>query len=407
MKDKTKELRRAAVALARVCVATAVLFADPSGLLNAAVGLTSRPKLLGVYPDKPFPLKTANNAFALFRDGSKIVSADDKTAVVWDLTTGKTILSLEHSEIVLGLALAPDEKMLLTITAGRENPVRLWNLADGKLLREYPSPMPTVTEAERLANKDKPVWNLPNDPNTWLIGRSTYSPVTGFGFTSVAFSATGREVAAGCDDGTLVLWKTETGERITKITTHEGRRLGQIVVSPDAARVLTCSARSLALWDTKNQVLLKRLLREGPLRPGNSLIFSQDGRQFTVCGIATETTYDATTGDRLRRLETRPLPKCDNYGTLIAALPDDEKVLAWDLRHSFAICDIRTGTPLSRHVYTSAFNNSSGNTCVADVRYLSGLSSVMIFEFENSEKTSDENWTTISIIPLSEFKKVP
>lgn len=389
---------------ASVLVFAFLAWTSPS--LLAADKTENPPKLRGVHPGESLILREASDNLRLFRDRSKIVSSDGTVVTVWDMTTGEKTVSLKHPDPVLGLAIAPDERTLLTITGGRESPVRLWNLSDGKLIRAYASPLPPLSEAELEASKDKPEWNRMDHPDAWIVGANLYVPKKGIGFTSVAFSPTGREVVAGCDDESLILWKTDTGERIAKMAAHEGRRLGRIVVSPDGTRVLTCSRTSLALWDVHKQALVTQL-KEG-LRPGeDSLTFSKDGREFQALGWSSERVHDAATGRLLKRVALPPLPSCEPLLIRVAFLPDGDKLLVFDLRKAtFTICDIKSGKALSRYVYTSTIKGTGCSVALSDWKYLPDVGAVMICEFDNGERTMHENWTAVSIVPLSEFKSV-
>ena len=60
----------------------------------------------------------------------------DKIARLWSLSTGALRTTLAgHSNGVMSLALRPDGKTLATAHGMFGNYLRLWNLADGKLLR--------------------------------------------------------------------------------------------------------------------------------------------------------------------------------------------------------------------------------------------------------------------------------
>jgi WD40 repeat protein len=74
-----------------------------------------------------------------FPDGKKIASvgSSDYSFRVWDAETGKALVVGEkaHDGFVVGLAISPDGKRLLT--SGRDGRVKLWDAETGKLARTY------------------------------------------------------------------------------------------------------------------------------------------------------------------------------------------------------------------------------------------------------------------------------
>jgi WD40 repeat protein len=65
-------------------------------------------------------------------DGTRVVTASrDKTARVWDATTGKPVTGpLEHQDQVMSAAFSPDGTRV--VTASRDKTVRVWDAATGK-----------------------------------------------------------------------------------------------------------------------------------------------------------------------------------------------------------------------------------------------------------------------------------
>lgn len=404
MNTEIWRVRRGVRVLRFLCVAVGLFQAGVAEPIYSADATVNQTKLLGVYPHSvPLVLRTASNAFAPSRDGSKVVCADADVAQLWDMTTGKKLLSMKHPEVVIGLAIAPDGKTLLTITTGREQPVRLWDLENGKMLREYPSPFRKV--AETAAEKEnKYGWNQWENPKIWVFSRSGYAPKTGLGFTSIAFSATGKEFATGSEDGVVNIWDTETGKEIARMVGKE-ERLRSVVFSPDGTRLLASGWNGrVALWDTKTKALVKQFEGTNGERDYiiNSLPFFSDGKRFIVYNSYSSekrAIVDAQTGEEVRRVL-----KDIKVGECIALLRGD-KTLLFQQGHLLKLYDIDTGKATSHHLRKSGVNPGYFQPNVVYVMYLPDISAVMAVELENDENTKDQDWTTVSIVPVSEFKK--
>lgn len=400
-------------ALAMAAFALLLVLSSPLPMLGADAGPpTDRKQLLGVYPSSgPLVLKTGAGAFAAFRDGSKVVCANRRFAEVWDMTTGQRVQTMEHPEVILAVAISPDDKALLTVTAGRESPVRRWDLDKGKLVREYASPFAKAVPAGPIGEDRRSGWNLWDHPRIWRFVRSSCVPKTGFGFTSVAFSLTGREFATGCEDGTLIVWNTETGKETVRIR-GDSARLWSPVFSPDGTRILTSSMEdAVQLWAIPAKTLVKEYQeqnRDGWV-PGYRIpvAFSSDSKRFAFYGPKTQAirVCDAKTGEVVREL---PENMCANgqlalsLGGCITFLPGDNKLLSntgWVLK----VWDIDSGKVLRRHVCQSGVNAGYESPSVHFVEYLPGISAAMAVEVENDENTREVDWTVISIVPISAF----
>jgi WD40 repeat protein/serine/threonine protein kinase len=108
------------------------------------------------------------DSLALSRDDRMLATAGGASGVIlWDLSAGRQLHTLAHSEHVNGVAFSPNGKILAT--AAFDNVVRLWDIATG---------------AERAALKGHAAWA-----------------------SDVAFSPDGRVLTSCSDDRTIRLWR--------------------------------------------------------------------------------------------------------------------------------------------------------------------------------------------------------
>ncbi len=153
------------------------------------------------------------NHVAFMPDGKEAVSvAHDKTLRVWDAKTAQQRLEIPHPEIIWGLAITPDARRIVTGTGGAlsknpaqlrlepsdDNVIRVWDSANGKLIREMKGHTHAVF--------------------------------------SLDVSADGRLLVSGGWDNFVRLWDMETGEELASV---EGEGSAMCVAfSPDATQLL-------------------------------------------------------------------------------------------------------------------------------------------------------------------------
>jgi WD40 repeat protein len=159
-------------------------------------------------------------------DGKLALSAGehDHTVRLWDVETGKEIRKFEgHKEAVHCVAFSPDGKRILSGGGGGEggqpgtdNALRLWEVATGKLLRQF-------------KGHTNGVW-------------------------CVAFSPDGKRVLSGSGnwvldstDTSVRLWDVETGKELERFIGHTAT-VWSVAFTPDGRRALSSGDKTLRVW---------------------------------------------------------------------------------------------------------------------------------------------------------------
>jgi WD40 repeat protein len=118
-------------------------------------------------------------ACAYSPDGARVVSAgSDRTLKIWDVETGRDILSLEgHTKEVNGCAYSPDGARV--VSAGSDSTLKIWDAETGR-------------DVLTLEGHTK-------------------------GVNGCAYSPDGARVVSASDDNTIKIWDAETGESIASL----------------------------------------------------------------------------------------------------------------------------------------------------------------------------------------------
>jgi WD40 repeat protein len=225
------------------------------------------------------------HALAMSRDGSRvIIGCDGKAGHVYDLTTKEKVSELTgHNAQVRGVALVDGGK--IGITGGWDQTIRVWNVENGKELRQFEA----VTDM----------------------------------VSCLALSPDGKTVAAGHfskmgGPGIVRLWDFEKGVEIRSMEGHTGE-ITSIAFSPDGKQVLsTSSDKTMRLWDVSSGTDIKRF--EGKLGRVENAAFTPDGKRIISCGDERDSSlrmWDVQSGQQI--LQTVELGSAISG---IAILPD-------------------------------------------------------------------------------------
>ena len=253
------------------CLLGIVFLAQPN--LSRAVELT--PPLLILKGHS-----VGTNSVKFNSDGTLLVTgAQDETARIWDISSGKEILLLNHDGPVNSVDFSPDGS--LVATASGDKTIRLWDTKTGKELFVL------------RGHKDIP--------------------------SAVNFSPDGKYILSVADDKTGRIWEVATGKEVLVLQGHEGSVFSGRY-SPDGHSIVTASIDGTArIWDTKSGKQLTvikghksspslRLMKTmtGFGRPVFFAAFSPDGQKVvTTGGDSTVRIWDAANGKQLKKFEVK------------------------------------------------------------------------------------------------------
>jgi WD40 repeat protein len=181
---------------------------------------------------------------------------------LWDLATGKTVrtLDLKAAQARL-LAFSPDSRMLLTVG----NEVYLWNVPDGRHLRSLQTrPGHTVVAVAfspdgkflATAGRDDTIslWDVADGKERRILGHPG-------SIWAISFAPNGSVLVSASHDGTLKVWEPTTG---TEKRTWKGEIVPrQVAFLPDGRTLVVLGQRTrdkvqLQLWDRERGRALAR-----------------------------------------------------------------------------------------------------------------------------------------------------
>jgi WD40 repeat protein len=196
----------------------------------------------------------AVTAVAITPDGAQAISGSaDKTLKVWDLKSGRDVLTLTgHRSSVTAVTVTPDGA--LAISGSNDWKLRIWALKAGQVrtLSGHKGRVTAVavtpdgTQAiSGSYDKTLKVWDLKTGQEV-----RTLSGHEGR-ITTVALTPDGAQAISGSDDNTLKIWDLKTGQVVRTLSGHK-RRVTAVAVMPDGAQAISGSLdRTLKVWDLK------------------------------------------------------------------------------------------------------------------------------------------------------------
>ena len=238
-------------------------------------------------------------------DGHHILTGSgDRTARIWDATTGDNTLTLTHTSWVTEVAWSPDGHHILTGSIGGaarvwEGIACIWDAAtgDNTLTLTHTDPVNAVAwspDGHHILTGSMDgtarIWDATTGDNTLTVTHT--DPVI-----AVAWSPDGHHILTGSRDRTARIWDATTGDN-TLTLTHT-RWVIAVAWSPDGHHILTGSVDGTArIWDATtgdNTLTLTHTNWVG------TVAWSPDGHHIlTESGDGTARIWDATKGEQVR-----------------------------------------------------------------------------------------------------------
>lgn len=238
---------------------------------------------------------------AFSSDGQYLVSSVGSEVATWDLRgTGPRRLR-GHAGPIVGLAISKDNSQLVSVASGEATDVRIWDLAEGRLVRQFDSDVGQISAiaaspgGELLAGVAVGdtiwLWDLTGGDEPRVL-ESNQTQVS-----NLAFSPDGQSLAIAAVDG----WKLRKidSEQSETYRGHTGP-VTSVAFSPDGRRVATAGTdQQVRLWEVGEPEATR--IFHGHRSTVTSVAFSPRGLQLVSSGFdGTVRTWEIATGRETR-----------------------------------------------------------------------------------------------------------
>ncbi|MBW4631203.1 MAG: serine/threonine protein kinase [Iphinoe sp. HA4291-MV1] len=296
--------------------------------LNGHSNLVTSVAISPIPPDSP-----------LHKEGLRgilVSSSFDTTLKLWNLSTGKEILTLEgNAGSVHSVATSPDGR---TVASGNgDKTIKLWNLFTGQEIRT-------------------------------LYGHSS-------SVESLAISPDSKMLASGSFDGNIKLWELSSGREIATLHSHSGA-VKSVAFSPNGQTLASGSEdKTIKLWNLKNKQVIRifkghsqpiRSVAISPIPPDSPL--RQGGLGGILASSSADDTiklWDLATGQEIYTFFGHSYSvnsvAFTSDGKTLASGSSDHTIKLWDV---VTKREIRTLKGHSKEVTSVAFS-ADGNTLVS------------------------------------------
>ena len=241
-------------------------------------------------------------AVAWSPDGHHILTASrDRTACIWDATTGDNKLTLTHTDPVTAVAWSPDGHYILT--GSGDGTARIWDATtgDNKLTLTHTDWVRAVAwspDGHHIltgsGDGTARIWDATTGDNKLTLTHTRW-------VSAVAWSPDGHHILTASRDRTARIWDATTGDNTLTLTHTRNTWVRMVAWSPDGHHILTGSADGAArIWDATtgdNTLTLTRAHKERI----TAVAWSPDGHHIlTGSGDGTARIWDTTKGEQVR-----------------------------------------------------------------------------------------------------------
>ena len=270
-------------------------------------------------------------AAAFSPDGTRILTASrDKTAKLWDASSGKLIASFNHQDEVKDAAFSPDGTRILT--ASVDKTAKLWDAASAKLIASFEHQ--GTVNAAAFSPDGARILTASADHSAKLWDAASGNLMASFEHqdevNTAAFSPDGARILTASWDKTAKLWDASSGKLIGSFAHEDG--VNHAAFSPDSTRILTASRDKTAkLWDAASDKLIASFAHQDVVIDA---AFSPDGtRILTASADKTAKLWDASSGKLIASFDPSGLDRAAAFspdGTRILTASADKTAKLWD-----------------------------------------------------------------------------
>lgn len=241
---------------------------------------------------KGFPGKVTAVHFT--PDGARLVVGSGITGLIgkaslWDLATGKLIREFSgHRDILYDAELSPDGQQLATCSYDRK--IHVWNVGTGELVRTFEGHNGAVYDiafhpsgkvlASASADDTCKLWSLVTGERLDTLGQPLKEQY------AIAFTRDGSLVVAAGADNRIRVWKLLSLERaeisplVYSRFAHEGA-IARLAFTPDGRQLVTVAEdKTIKLWETKTYTERKLFPKQTEI--AEALAVAGTGDRFAV-----------------------------------------------------------------------------------------------------------------------------
>jgi WD40 repeat protein len=232
-------------------------------------------------------------------DGKFLVSgSSDKTARVWNTTTGNEISYIQHDDTVVNVAFSPDGR---SVVSSGGSSIYVWEAINGSKIHT-------------------------------LLHDGTVN--------SVEFSADGKTIISGSSDGTARVWNAVTGQAISQIK-HDGI-VWDVALSKDGKYAVSGGNDNARVWDAATGTEVAQMNPAGRVF---SVVFSPDGKYVASAGEDMSRVWESDTGEEISHIK--------QAGNIlkIAFSPDWRSVASGSTDGTLLVWDAGTGNEIARSAH--------------------------------------------------------